>query len=86
MFSGRIFFGNGLGKDGIFLRENILCPFLFKNYAGHGLIDKTIIIMLAIAHQAGMIAQRAHILQIILHITMFSEKFITEQTVHGKNG
>jgi len=58
------------GLPASFTKQHRCAPPLFKNNAGHGLVNKAVIIVLAIPHKAGMTAKYRHITQIVLHIAL----------------
>lgn len=63
-----------------------MSPPLFKYDASHRLVDKAVVVMLAISYKSCMAAERRHLLKIGIHIVSFGKQFVAEQAVDGKNG
>ena len=61
-------------------------PPLFKYNAGHGLVDKLVVVMFAVSDESGMVAKRSHFLQVFLHIMVVVKKQVPEQAVDGEHG
>ena len=83
---GRVLFGLCTCLAFRFFEKNIAHPPLLKDHTGHGLIDKLIIVVFAVSHQAGVASQCRHFLQIVGHIAMAAEQLVAEQAVYRENG